>query len=322
MHVEIITRNKDTLYWPVVIGDVAWSTERKGVPGKLTFTLYDDRVVKIEEGDVVMLRVDGKEVFYGFIFTKKFDKERQVSITAYDQLRYLKNKDVYSYSNKTASEVIKMIAADFHLKLGSIADTGYRIPSRVEDNVTLFDIIHNALDLTLTNRSRLYILYSDFEKLTLKSNDDMVVDLILDETKAENFDYSSSIDEHTYNKIKLVYTESGEGESKSRAVYVKEDVPNMVSWGVLQYFDTLQKNENGYEKAKMFLNLYNQKTQSLSISKAFGDLRVRAGSTIGVYLRVGDIQLKNPMLVEQCTHTFSEGEHFMNLKLRGRDIHG
>ena len=93
-------------------------------------------------------------------------KSDVIQITVYDQLYYLKNKDTYVYTNKTAADVIRMIAEDFQLNVGDLEDTGYTIGSRVEDNQTLFDIIQTALDETLKATSQMYVLYDDVGKLT------------------------------------------------------------------------------------------------------------------------------------------------------------
>ncbi len=77
------------------------------------------------------------------------------------------------------------------LNVGTIEDTGYIIASRVEDNKTLFDIIQNALDLTLQNRKKLYVLYDDFGKLTLKNVESMKLNLMIDDETAENYSYTS-----------------------------------------------------------------------------------------------------------------------------------
>ena len=55
-----------------------------------------------------------------------------IRLTAYDQLRYMNNKDTYIYGNKTASQFLKMLAADFKLQTGEIEDTGFVIGSRIE----------------------------------------------------------------------------------------------------------------------------------------------------------------------------------------------
>ena len=68
------------------------------------------------------------------------------------------------------------------------------------------------------------------------------------------------------------------------------------------------------------LSLYNKKTRKLKITDAFGDDRVRAGSMVVVNLNLGDISVCNWMLVEKCTHTYNEGEHWMDLTLRGGEF--
>ena len=66
--------------------------------------------------------------------------------------------------------------------------------------------------------------------------------------------------------------------------------------------------------------MYNQKTRSLQIKNALGDVRVRGGSLIIVNLDLGDVKLKNFMLVEKAKHTFKNNEHFMDLTLVGQNF--
>jgi hypothetical protein len=245
-----------------------------------------------------------------------------ITVTAYDQLRYLKNKDTIVYENKTASQFIKMVAADYTLNIGTLENTGFVISSRVEENTSLFEMIENALDLTLTNKKEMFVLYDDFGKLTLKSIASMKIHsgndyLVIDEETGENYDYTSSIDDNTYNKIKLTYDNDKTGK---REVYIAQDSSNINKWGILQFFDTLQESENGKVKADALLALYNKKTRNLKVTNAIGDTRVRAGSMLVVNLDLGDIKLKNFMLVEKVTHTFKENEHWMDLTLRGGEF--
>lgn len=317
MKVELLIQNGKTLYSPPIEGDITWSTERKGSPGKLEFNLLKDKDINFEEGNPIRLRIDGKNIFYGFLFSRKQNKNKTINITAYDQLRYLKNKETYVYSNKTADAVIKMIVSDFNLKTGTLENTKYKIPTRVEDNTTLFDMIENALGLTLENRKEIYTMYDDFGKITLKNLKSMQLNLLIDEETGENYDYSSSIDTDTYNKIKLVYENEKSGK---REVYIAQDSKNMNKWGTLQFFDTLKEEENGKIKVNALLSLYNKKTRGLGIKDALGDTRVRAGCLLPTRLDLGDVKLNNFMLVEKCKHTFSESKHRMDLTLRGGDF--
>lgn len=317
MNLELLIQHGSKIYQPIVQEGIQWETERKGVPGKLSFKVLKDDTLNFTEGDAVRLKVDGKNVFYGFVFQKKRDREHIITVTAYDQLRYLKNKDTYVYSNKTASEVVTMLAADFNLQCGTLEDTKFKIESRTEDNQSLFDIIQNALDLTLQNKKEMYVLYDDFGKLTLKNIGNMKVGILIDEDTGENFDYTSSIDGETYNKIKLAYENE---ESGKREIYIAQDSSHINQWGVLQYFETIDESTNGKAKADAMLKLYNQKTRNLTVKGAFGDVRVRGGSLVPVSLNLGDIVANSFLLVEKVKHTFNESLHTMDLTLRGGEF--
>ncbi len=312
-------------YLPAVEEGIEWTTERRGTPGKLTFKVLKDDVLDFSEGSAVRLKVDGSEVFFGFVFKQRREKDRIITVTAYDQLRYLKNKDTIVYENKTAAQFIRMVAADYSMNPGQIDDTLFVIESRVEENTSLFEMIENALDLELTNTGELYVLYDDFGRLSLKHLSEMYVGdnvngyLMIDEETGENFEYTSSIDDNTFNRIKLTYDNE---ETGRRDVYITQDGSNINRWGILQYFDTLSKGENGREKADALLKLYNKKTRSLRITNAIGDNRVRAGSMVIICLDLGDMKLNNFMLVETCKHTYRQGEHWMDLTLRGGEFIG
>ena len=317
MKLELYTQHGETVYMPCIKEKITWQTERKGVPGTLTFTVIPDSTLMLEEGDPVMLKVDDANLFYGFVFKKKSKEDKAIEVTAYDQLRYLKNKDTYVYSNKTAGEVIQMIADDFNMQTGVLENTGYRIASRIEENTTLFDIIQNDLDVTMQNTGQIYVLYDDFGKIALKNIASMQLNLLIDNETAKSYDYTSSIDDNTYNRIKLTFDNEKTGK---RDVYIAQDSNHMNAWGVLQYFETLQEGENGAAKADALLSLYNSKTRNLSISNALGDNKVRAGCMLPVILDLGDVQVKNMMLVEKCKHTFNDNEHYMDLTLRGGEF--
>lgn len=317
MNVELLIAHNNKLYQPIVEEGIKWTTERAGSPSTLKFTVVKDDIIAFQEGDAVRMKVDGQEVFFGFVFTKKRNKDHHIEVTAYDQSRYLKNKDTYVYENKTASQVIQMIANDFNLNLGKIESTKYVIPSRVEDNQSLFDIIQNALDLELQNKGELFCLYDKFGELTLQNIASMKLNLLIDADTAEDFDYTSSIDQNTYNKVKLTYDNDKTGE---REVYIAQDSANQNQWGILQFYEKLQKGENGSAKANELLKLYNKKTRNLKVDNCFGDIRCRAGTMVPVQLYLGDISVSNYLLVEKATHTFTNDQHLMSLNLRGGEF--
>ena len=155
-------------------------------------------------------------------------------------------------------------------------------------------------------KGKIYTLYDDFGKISLKSAENMQYNLILDEETAEDFDYTSSIDGETYNKVKIVI----DGKT-----VVKEDSENVKKWGVLQKYEEIQSG-NAEVIAAAMLKFYNNKKRSLTVKNAFGDAKVRAGAGVIVRLNLGDIAVQNYMLVEKAVHTFG-AHHAMDLTLRG-----
>lgn len=318
MEIHVYIQNGQTVYEPAVEGSITWTTVRKGQPGSCSFTVIPDARLDIEEGNAIRLDVNGKAVFFGFIFERGWGSDGLVKVTAYDQLRYLKNKDSYNYTDLTAGQVIQMIASDYHMQVGELADTGDLI-SRNEKDSTLFDIILNTLDLTMIHTGKIYAFYDDAGKLALRNVEDMKLDILIDGSTAQDYDFKISIDSNTYNQIKLYYDSN---ETKKRETYVTKHTENINRWGVLQLDESIEEGTDGQAIAERYLTLYNRPSASLSVKGAFGDIRVRAGCLIPVFLDVKETQLKNYLLIESVTHTVDQGIHTMDMTLRGAGISG
>lgn len=311
-----IQNNASQMQNPVLEGDVVWETQRSGAPASLKFTVVKDDTLSFHEGNPVSFRFNGQNVFYGYVFTKSRSDSLLIDVTCYDQTRYFKNKDTISYENKTYAELVKMLAADYGLTVGTLADTKYKIPQRIEEG-TIFDIFGNASDLTIINTGRVYNLFDDFGKLTLKAYADMFLPIYIDESTAQDYSYTSSIDSDVYNRIKLAYDNGDTGE---REVHVLNDTTSQAKWGVLQYYaklDSALSTADLQVKAKVLLQYYNVIRRELTMKKVFGDVRARAGASVAVGMGLGDINIRNYMCIEKAKHTFSHGLHTMDLYLSG-----
>lgn len=314
VYVEI--QNGHNGFEPVVLDDIQWETERKGSPGKLTLKVIQDEKLNIEEGNAVSFKVGKTGVFYGYIFKRSTDKTNILSLTCYDQIRYLKSKDTYNFQNTTANRIAGSICNDFGIKTGELEETAYVISAVIYDNKTLLDMIQDSLDMTLTNTKKLYVLFDDYGKLTIRQIARMKVGLIVDPDTAETYEFDSSIDSETYNRIKLEYEDS---ETHKREFWTAEDKETQKRWGTLQYFESINKDEkdSAQSKANSLLELYNLPTKHLTVKNVLGDLRVRGGSMVLVQLTVGNEKVNHWMVVDKATHTFKQNEHFMELKLIG-----
>ena len=304
-------------YIPVVQDGIMIEYYRKGQPGKMTFKVVQDELLDIQEGYRVKVQRGDTGIFFGFVFARKLDKDNILSVTCYDQLRYLKNEQIYNTTNKKASEIIKQLAEDFQLQIGDIADTGYVIPRFRAGTQTLFDLMQTAIDITTEATKNLYVLYDDYGKLTLKNINDMRVDILIDSETAENFNFASDIDKDTYNEIVLYFDNKDTHEHEiSNIAY---DTENIANWGLLRKIKSVnpEKPINLDELAKAMLKRYNRVRRTLTIRNAIGDDRVRGGSSLFVKLYIDKQEINMKMLVEAVKHTYTNNAHFMDLTLKG-----
>lgn len=307
-------KNTGNVLIPKVLEGVEWSTERYGAAGTLKFSILNEGNEFPVEGDKVEFHYNNKPVFLGFIFTIERDKTDIIKITAYDQLRYLKNKGIHEYENKRADEVIRMLANTYNLKIGTLTNTGLVIPRRKEINKTLLDIINTALGITVQNTRKIYVLYDDFGKIILKDLETLYIELLVDENNSADFSYTSSIDRNTYNQI-IVFTE--DEKAGKRELYITKDSNTQKQWGILQHVEQCGEKENPKIMADALIQLYNRKSRILQIKDVIGDVRCRAGFSLFVRLGVGDININNRMIINRVTHIFKFEEHLMTLDLAG-----
>lgn len=316
MALEILFDNRDGKIYDIsdMVTSVSWKTVRTGQPGSLDVSLVKHPDLRIDPGAVIRVRDGDSKIFYGYVFAIGQGDDDEISITAYDQVRYLLSKDTFVFANATATEIIRKVAGDFGLTVGNLTGTGYRIPTLVEDNQTGLDVIFKALDLTLMATGNIFVFYDSFGALTLTNAADMRVDVVLgDESLAYGYSYERNIDDDTYNRIKLVQNNKQTGR---RDVYVAQDSANITRWGRLQYFDVVDEKLNSAQIKELLntlIQLKNRERRSLKID-ALGDLRIRAGCYIPVIL--SELGINQYFLVDECIHKWEGDEHTMSITLK------
>lgn len=322
MDFKLLINNRGTIYDATELceGEISLETQRRGSPAKLSFKILRYENINYQEGNEVVFSVKDNVIFRGYIFKKSRTKEQIIDTTAYDQLIYLKkNKDTYVYKNKKASEIVQMIADDYKIKTGTVTDTGYVIPNRSEDIQTLMDIIYNAIDLTVINTGNLFVLYDSAGELTLKNIEEMKLNkLISADNTLIDYQYTTDIDSETYNSVKLVRDME---KTKIRESYVAMDSNNIDKWGLLQYHEKVDENLTEaqiIDLANKRLALYNKVKRTLSVEDLAGDFSVRAGNSVLIDIpSIGDISIKQWLMIDKCTHSIKENEHRMKLDLIG-----
>lgn len=332
MNLTVRIQNGSRTLEPIVKSGASLKRIKNGA-STFNFTIINDSILSIQEGNTVTVVSESLApfgqthlLFKGYIFKISPNKNGEISVTAYDQIRYLSNTDTYVYDNKTLSDLLKMICDDCQLKHGSdIVETGYIIPNRVEDNKSYLDMILTAMQLTVQNGGKEYILWDNFGEIALHDTEFFKIPLIISNSTAQDFSFEISIDSETYNQIKL-FRETDDG---SREVFVKNDPGTIGRWGLLQTSETLGKDENGDVKATEMLSQSNRRKATLSVSNAFGDIRVRGGSVVHVeidtFVDMGFSYAQGKttnmwMMVKEVTHHFDSGIHTMDLDLTGGSL--
>ena len=162
-------QHENSVFSPPIEDGVKLEWERTGSPGKLTFTTVGISGSSFTEGDPVCFYYDNTPVFMGYVFTKKHDKEQKITVTCYDQIRYLKNKFAYVFENKTATQIVEALCKDFNLHTGDMDNTNYVIQAIAEENKSALDIILTVLEDTLLNTGEMFVVYDDFGKIRVRN---------------------------------------------------------------------------------------------------------------------------------------------------------
>lgn len=319
MYELLIGHNESGEVWDVsnAVEDCEYQSSRSGSPGKFTFGMMKGKL-NVSEGDVVRFSYNGKQIFYGWIFTITRDRYGYADFLCYDRLRYLKANNTYAFYDATAGEIIAKIAADLQLAVGTIEDTGYRIPSLITSEQACIDIIQDALNQTLLNTGRIYTLYDDGAGLALKYSGNWKSSYIFgDRSFMTDYTYKTDIDSDTYNYIKLVQPNESTGLNDVVIVY---DSANMARWGLLQLYKSVDGGMNVAqmtEQAKETLRYYDRRKKTFSFD-ALGVPELRGGMLVRVSVAdLGEEDINHYLLVESVRHKFSSGGYEMSVETVG-----
>lgn len=294
-----------------LVTSVSYTDKLNDGCSKIEFSYLDDELV-IPNGSVIRFKYDGAKIFYGYVFKHGQDKRKERTITAYDQLRYCKAKDVIVASGDTLTNLVSRMCNYFGLNKGTLSNTGYVLPTRVHNDKTWLDILYSAVSDTLTGKGKWYSLRDEFGGISLRDIEELKLPLILgDESLVYGYEYESSIDDETYNQVKVVISNESTGKHDS---FVVRDNASVANYGLLQYFEVLDKSVNPSQaksKADMLLKLYNRELESLSLD-CLGDISVRAGNSF--FGRIEDIKMDKRLIVRSVTHEFLP-VHTMSLEV-------
>ncbi|MBL4964610.1 phage portal protein [Bacillus sp. PK3-037] len=305
---------KDTEWLELVAESVSLEGHRYQAPRSIEATIVikqgDQKYYSVTEGDTVLFKWKGKELFRGIVFARTPD-EHTLAFSAYDMLQYLvKNQDVYVFSNQRADQMIRRIANDFQIPTTSIANTSHTIKSLVIKNDTsLYDIILKALKQTKSQTGRNYQLYSEKGKLGLRAWPDPSEVWVLETgVNITGYQYSTSIND-TATRVVL----RRQKDNKTYKASAK-DSSGLNKYGVLQYTETVTDEINQaqlQQRADVRLAEKKGVKKELKNIQAIGIPEVQSG--LPVYISIPEAGIKKIYWVDTDRHEFKGTKHTMTI---------
>lgn len=277
----------------------------------LDCAVVKEGVLSFDEGAPVCLLADGTVVFRGFVFAKQRSQPEVIRVRAYDQMRYLQNRDHCVMRNFTAGDLLRQAARANGLVLGDVVDTGYRLGVRSYDNRRYLDMLAEVLQETLVGSSRHYYVLDEAGKLCLRSCWDMRVDLLLDIAAVGGYDYATSIDDGFCSRVKVIYEDKRRGE---RREFAAENGEDLRKYGVLQKVSkSADATVQTFARAQQMLREAGRRSDSLVLRDVPGDLRLRGGSMVGMRFDLGDVIRDEWMLVDRAEFRWKGGACLMDV---------
>lgn len=312
---------RDKRVWALNFQEEITLTREPNTASVLHCTVLRDNY-SIDIGDAIKLTIDDQHhMFYGYVMEVDYH-EQWADVTAYDQLYFLaKSKTRYVYKDVTATNILKLICEDCEvgmLQPPFFEETEYKIPYRIEDNVSYLDIICNALEITRANTGSVFYVWDDAGSISLTRD-------IWLATQTSNIYYLSVIEDYhikkninedfyTVARYDEVLTEDTEVAGK-RNIYTAANLEARRKFGHFEYRGRLEEGQNGQHMADQKIAQQGAVRESLTLTGAQGDATVRGGTPIMVDFFTVDRKefIRGWYSVDSVTHHIKKGLHTMDI---------
>ncbi|KGR87425.1 hypothetical protein CD32_03785 [Lysinibacillus odysseyi 34hs-1 = NBRC 100172] len=268
------------------------------------------RAFTFEEGDTITFKYDNVVRFVGIVFAYDISSDGSLSLTAHDSNAYLaKSTDALIFKNKKASDIIRILAADFGIPLGSVADTGYVIPYVRLSKLTLYSMMLKVLKITRNQTNKRFFIGNVNGKLTLTAGTSNTRYLFKDGENLISASYSRSI-EATRTQAKVI----GGTKGKETVVVVKDDAKR-AKYGVLQAFEEMDEKATPSQvkqRAHALLKEQSEVAEQLQIH-VLGVPEVDVGTPVYIVNKM--TATNGAYYVTSINHTYAAGLHEMTLEL-------
>ena len=284
---------------------------------RFLFTVLKDDTVSFNQGDAVSVKYDGRIIFYGYIFSKTRDKQGLIDVVAYDQMRYLKNRRSYTRGKMTLEEIVYKIANDNAMATGEIEKSTTLLPAMAVDNISLLDVIVKGCKTERNLSGKRYMVYDEGGYITMKNEENMAKEVLIDSSQAENFIYKDTIDDNVYNMICL-YNDTK--KFNLREITTVSDKETMEKWGTLILSKKVSDENNSLVEAKNLLKEYNRINREIVIKGTKGNVDFMPGVWLWLKMVMGDLSIDGYVRCRKAVHIFGKNLYTTDLYIDGSEM--
>lgn len=281
---------------------------------------YDVQMqAKLDLGGKVAFYNENSLVFFGVLTDMSKSGLYQESWTAYDYAFYLNKSEAFiQFNDIAANEAIKQLCESQSIPVGAICEMPTKV-SKIYDTQSIADIIKDIIKKYTDETGNKIRLEVRENKLYLEKYENLILTATyktatnepsFDATKYPgDFSASYSISDMK-NKILVISSK----EKHAQVEATEQDEDNIKSFGLLQKIEKVQDKEKAKASqiAKTKLKELNRIKTTRKV-KLFGDDAIRAGRSL--VFNQPTINLVGTFLIKNCTHTYSNNNHFMELDL-------
>lgn len=313
---KVYIKSKLCVY-DVVLAKSARLEREEFCAARFLFTVIKDDTVSFNQGDGVSVKYDGKIIFYGYVFSKRRNKEGLIDVVCYDQMRYLKNRRSYTRGSMTLEEIVRGIAGDNKMATGEIEKTNTLLPGMAVDNISLLDVIVRACKEERNLSGKRYIVYDNGGYITLKNEENMTREILIDSAQAEDFEYTDTIDNNVYNMICL-YNDTK--RLNLREITTVSDRETMEKWGTLILSKKVSDENNSVKEAENLLKEYNRINREIILKGVAGYEDVLPGTWLWVKMVMGDLNIDGYVRCRKSVQIFEKNTYTTNLYIDGSEM--
>lgn len=306
-----------------IVEKVTWSGRKNSPARSVQLQLLDDPDlgeqnrpgIDVYEGHHLIFTENDSELFRGIIMSQSRSQDRKLTVTAYDNAIYLSNnKDSFSYSKKTLTEIFLDICKRYELTRGEVAAVTYKIPAVSKVNTTIYDILCIAMSKTYQATGERYYIVSKNGQLHLLRRKEQITKLVL-ETGQEGSEYGN-LTQYTYTK--------DISNTRTRLKLISEDGKTLTQWRDGELEERLGRMQDVQQpgdelsgaklkqQAIIQLNELKKPIESLNVT-ALGISTIYSG--IAVYISIPEIGIGRTFYVDSDSHTWESDYHSMKLTL-------